>query len=210
MKDKKENKGNIIFDGPTNFKEKTQIAGGDIVNVFEKDKVEEKKACYNAEPIWRSPFTLAILSWTSVVLGLMGLIPGARIVQIMLQLFNGGIRDSSNLALQSNICYFFVIILLLLSVLELGRIARKQIRLPIAFNYAISGIGKRINIEKMHIDKCPLCGGKMCYYNKPMEWRVYYVDGKEKKEVTKKKPVLECKRNSEHYFFVDPAEDKVS
>lgn len=50
----------------------------------------------------------------------------------------------------------------------------------------------------------------MKYYSKPIEWvDKYYSDGRTKREVTKRIPVLECKRNSEHWYEVDPAEDKV-
>ena len=51
---------------------------------------------------------------------------------------------------------------------------------------------------------------KMKYYNKQIEWvDKLYSDGKVKREVTKRIPVLECKRNSNHCYVVDYAEDKV-
>ena len=54
-------------------------------------------------------------------------------------------------------------------------------------NYAISGYDRRITLEKIHVDKCPQCGGKMKYYNKPVEWReIVRTDGSVKYEVTKK------------------------
>ena len=44
----------------------------------------------------------------------------------------------------------------------------------------------------------------------PVEWiDKHYSDGKTKREITKRIPVLECKRNHEHCYVVDPAEDKV-
>ena len=73
-----------------------------------------------------------------------------------------------------------------------------------------SGYGNRLTIEKIHIEGCPQCGGKMKYYNKPVEWReILRSDGSMKREVTKRIPVLECKRNAEHWYAVDPAEDEV-
>lgn len=87
---------------------------------------------------------------------------------------------------------------------------KKQIRVPMVFNYAISGSDGRLTLEKIHIEKCPQCGGKMKYYNKAVDWNYkYYSDGRTKREVIKRMPVLECTRNSEHYYIVDPAEDKV-
>ena len=50
----------------------------------------------------------------------------------------------------------------------------------------------------------------MKYYNKPVEWReIVRTDGSVKYEVTKKVPVLECRRNPKHCYEVDPAEDRV-
>ena len=50
----------------------------------------------------------------------------------------------------------------------------------------------------------------MRYYNKLIEWvDTYYSDGKTKREITKRSPALECKRNSEHWYRVDTAEDRI-
>lgn len=90
------------------------------------------------------------------------------------------------------------------------KIAKKQTRHPLILNYAINGFGKKITIEKMHIGDCPICSGEMKYYNKPIEWReITFSDGKTKREITKRIPVFECKRNPDHFFFVDPAEEKL-
>lgn len=94
-------------------------------------------------------------------------------------------------------------LLLLVFSLWLRRITKKQIRIPLAFDYAINGMDRRIVIEMVKPDKCPICGGKMKYYNKPVEWREYYVDGKTKRELLKRTPALECRRNCEHWFKVD-------
>lgn len=70
---------------------------------------------------------------------------------------------------------------------SLRRITKNQTRHPLLFNYAISGYGRRLTLEKIHIEKCPQCGGKMKYYNKPVEWiDKHYSDGKSKREVTKR------------------------
>ena len=93
----------------------------------------------------------------------------------------------------------------------LRSITKKETRHPLFFNYAISGLGRRITIEKIHIDKCPICGGTMKYFNKAVEWEYgKYSDGRTKREVIKKVPALQCKRNSNHWFEVDPAEDRVN
>lgn len=68
MKQKNTNKninvGNT-FNGPT------QMINSVIINSPHKDLVEEP-ATYRPEPLWRSPFTLAVLSWISVIIGVLG------------------------------------------------------------------------------------------------------------------------------------------
>ena len=105
---------------------------------------------------------------------------------------------------------FAVIFILFVLVLHLRSITKKETRHPLFFNYAISGLGRKITIEKIRIDKCPICGGTMKYFNKAVEWRnITYSDGRTKREVIKKVPALQCKRNSDHWCEVDPAGDKL-
>lgn len=53
-------------------------------------------------------------------------------------------------------------------------------------------------------------GGKMKYYNKPIEWdELTYTDGKRERIIRKRQPTLECRRNYEHCYPVDPAEDTI-
>ena len=103
---------------------------------------------------------------------------------------------------------FAVVLFILIIITYLRNITKKQIRYPLLFNFAISGYDKRLTIEKIHIDRCPKCGGKMKYYNKPIEWLdTIYSNGRVKRKITKTVPALECKRNSEHWYKVDPAEN---
>lgn len=205
MRDKysKSNINNIsgnIFNGPTNI-----LAG----NNYSKEAEECKVASYTPEPVWRSPITMAILSWMGIILPLIGLFPLYKIFEPLINLItNESIKLDSN-----NNIYFiivFVILILFALVLVLRDITKKETRYPLFFNYAISGLGRKITIEKIHIDKCPICGGKMKYCNKPVEWiNVLNSDGKTKCEVTKRVPALQCKRNSDHWREVDPAEHKL-
>lgn len=204
----KRNKNQNNFNGPTNFNGPVQFAVGDINN---GDTVAEKSiAKYTPEPIWRSPITLAILSWISVIIGIFGLFPVSQIMINALNIIKGNFQVESTSSMQIHFIIVAILALLFVIFFSLRRIARKQIRIPLIFNYAISGYGKKLTIEKIHIDKCPQCGGEMRYYYKPVEWiDKYYSDGKTKREITKRIPVLECKRNREHCCPVDPAEDKV-
>lgn len=199
------NKNN--FNGETNFNGPTQIVAGNVIN--NQSNSYEKKANYNPEPVWRSPFTLAVLSWISVVIGIIGLFPIGKIFKTAVDLFQSQDKISI-LEVQPYIIMFMILIFLFLIFLPLRNIVKNQTRHPLFFNFAISGYGRRLTLEKIHIDKCPQCGGKMKYYNKPVQWvDKHYSDGRTKREVTKRIPVLECKRNAEHCYIVDPAEDKV-
>ena len=192
------------FNGSTNFNGPVQLAGGDIINEISASKQDEAK--YTPEPKWRSPFTLAVLSWISVIIGILGLFPVGKILANVLSLFKGNVQAVLDFPVQTYSVIFVVFILFF----SLRRIAKKQIRVPLILNYAINGYGRRITLEKIHIDKCPQCGGEMKYYNKPVEWReIVRADGSIKCEVTKKVPALECRRNAKHWYEVDPAEDEV-
>ena len=165
---------------------------------------------YTPEPKWRSPFTLAVLSWISVIIGIFGLFPIGKILANELNFFKGNMQTVEKFPVQTYLMISIIFVLLFVLFFRLRRIAKKQIRVPLILNYAISGYDRRITLKKIHVDKCPQCGGKMKYYNKPVEWReIVRTDGSVKYEVTKKVPVLECRRNPKHCYEVDPAEDRV-
>ena len=205
MRDKysKSNINNVsgnVFNGPTNI-----IAGN---NYSPKDE-ENKVASYISEPVWRSPITMGILTWIGFILALIDFFPMYKIVEPVINLItNKSIKVDSN-----NIIYgivFLVIMLFLVLIVWLRSITKKETRYPLFFNYAISGLGRKITIEKIHIDKCPICGGRMKYFNKAVEWiNTPYSDGTTKREVTKRVPALQCERNSNHWYEVDPASDKL-
>lgn len=201
MRDKNNNNvsGNV-FNGTTN------IIAGNSNNIGINE--EEKTAKYTAEPVWRSPITMALLTWLGIIISLIEVFP-------IYKIFNSIITLLKEKNIQNNISYikysmiFIILIFILIVILWLRSITKRETRHPLFFNYAISGFGRKISIEKIHINNCPKCGGKMKYYNKPVEWNEYYYNGKIKREITKRVPVLECKRNSEHCYEVDPAEDKL-
>ena len=205
MRDKysKSNINNVsgnIFNGPTNI-----VAGNDYSREAEEDKV----ASYTPEPVWRSPITMAMLSWMGFIISLIGLFPIYKMFESVINLIT---NKSIKVDLNNNIyiIIFAVLFILFVLVLCLRNITKKETRHPLFFNYAISGLGRKITIEKIRIDKCPICGGTMKYFNKAVECRdITYSDGRTKREVTKKVPALQCKRNSDHWYEVDPAADKL-
>jgi len=199
------NKNN--FNGETSFNGPTQIVAGNVINNVADSN--EKKAIYNPEPVWRSPFTMGVLSWISVAIGMLGVFPIGKVLKSGVHFFKS--QDvTSTLEVQPYTIMIIILMLLFVIFLSLMRITKNQTRHPLLFNFAISGYGRRLIIEKIHIDKCPQCGGNMKYYNKPTEWReILRSDGSIKRKITKKVPALECKRNTEHWYVVDPAEDGV-
>ena len=205
MRDKysKSNINNVsgnIFNGPTNI-----VAGND----YSREAKEDKVASYTPEPVWRSPITMAMLSWMGFIISLLGLFPMYKMFEPEINLITNK-RVKVDLNNNIYVIILAVIFILFVLVLHLRSITKKETRHPLFFNYAISGLGRKITIEKIRIDKCPICGGTMKYFNKAVEWRnITYSDGRTKREVIKKVPALQCKRNSDHWCEVDPAGDKL-
>lgn len=209
MKKYNKNTNKTCFNGSMNFNGMTQIATGDIINNRSFDD-SPPKATYTPEPIWRSPFTMAVLTWLSTIIGIVSLFPLGKIVKCIMNFLKGDIHQLLD---YTNSIYFIIftgLFFLTSLLLMIRRIAKNQTRHPLCFNFAISGFGGRLTLEKIHIDKCPQCGGKMKYYNRPVEWRtIVRSDGSTKRDVIKKVPALECKRNAKHWQEIDPAEDKI-
>lgn len=203
------NINNNYFNTPMNFNGSIQIATGDIIN---NDSVynSPQKAIYTPEPIWRSNLTLAILNWVSVILGCLGLFSASKIVENIMNIFDGKVNSLLNLKFQEHFIVLVALCCLFTFVFRLRKIAEKQVRYPLFWSFAINGYGGRLTLEKIHAEKCPICGGEMIYYNKPIEWiNICFNDGSIKRKVTRRSPVLECKREAKHCFEIDPAEDKV-
>lgn len=203
----KENSNRNNFNGTTNFNGPTQVAAGDIINNISGDS--RQKAKYTPEPLWRSPFTLAVLSWISWAIGILGLVPVSKIAKDALHIYNGSLQTISDFLFQT--CLTILTLLLIYKFLaSLRKITKNETRHPLLLNYAVSGYDSRLTLERIRIEKCPQCGGRMKYYNKPVKWtKIPRNDGSIKIKVTERYPALECKRNSKHWYEVDPAEDKV-
>ena len=187
-------------------------AGRDV-NIQINQDPPEKVATYEPEPIWRSPITMAVLSWIGFFASIGSLLPLYNFFEPFVKWaknsFNGNIPN-----VQGKQIYLFIFLGLFIFsgiIFSLRKITKNQTRYPLKFNYAISGEKKRLNIEKLHIESCPKCGGKLKYYNKPYEWLDYYDENGnfKKRKITKKVPALECKRNSNHFWYVDPAGTKI-
>lgn len=148
MRDKysKSNINNVsgnVFNGPTNI-----VAG----NNYSKKDEEDKVARYTPGPIWRSPITMAILSCVGLILSLIGLFPLYKIFEPIINLIANK-RIKADLNNNIYVVIFAVIFIFFVLIMSLGSITKKETRHLLFFNYAISGLGRRITIEKIHIDK---------------------------------------------------------
>lgn len=185
-------------------------AGRDVV--VNPPPVEPAAASYGAVPRWRSPFTLGLLSWAGLVLGLFSLFPLWKVFEPLLDLLGSGSGDvTGGNAQMAWLAGFVATVLLLVLVCGLRRITKYQLRKPLIFGWAISGAGRRITLGKIRAGRCPRCGGKMRYLNKATEWIDHReANGRKWREVTERVPALECRRNPKHWAEVDPADGEES
>jgi len=200
--------GNVVSTGGGDLRGNIYQAGRDVVVNPSADIVPT--ATYEAVPKWRSPITQALLSWVGLLVGLMSLFPLWKVFQPAIDLLHSGPgRASDGGAFVIWSIVFLILILILGLVLSLRHVTSGQLRKPLIFGWAVNGSGRRITLEKICAGKCPRCGGKMRYYNKPLRWIDHIeASGRQWREVTERVPALECKRNPKHWTEVDPAEDQ--
>ncbi len=194
----KTNYENNIFYGSV------QNVNGNVANYFgNTDNIPCPS--YSVEPIWRSPVTLGILTWASAIISLLSILPLKPIILMIYYLIARGKIDFGEEIPVEKIILFVVFVSLSLLLWKMRSIAKKQLRKPLFGGLAVSGLGEKITIERVKC-KCPICNAKMKYYNKPSEWiDSTDAEGRIKREIIKRAPALECKRNGEHCWWVDPA-----
>nr|DAN87390.1 MAG TPA: hypothetical protein [Caudoviricetes sp.] len=186
------------------------LAGRDLyVSADPQDSSE--KATYEAIPKWRSPFTQAVLTWIGLFTGLASLVPLGKILAPVIDLLRlGSLGTAGQASGIVAIFAFFVLVVITAITFSMRSVAKKQLRVPVLPGWAINGSGRRITLERIRGGKCPQCGGKLRYYNKDIKWEdVLFQNGETKREVTRRSPVLECRRNAKHWYAVDPAEELV-
>lgn len=128
----------------------------------------------SAEPVaechvkwsWRSPLTLAVLTWVSVLLGAFGLVAGWQGLLPIVDLPNGGSLKQPSMAW----IYVFVgAVLLFVFSVELQGIAKRRTQhLPsVSWLPAVTGWGGRVGIAKLE-GACPRDGAALRFYDKPV------------------------------------------
>ena len=65
---------------------------------------------------------------------------------------------------------------------------------------ALTGWGRRIGLARM-TGTCPVDGGRLRFYDKPVRWAYDLNTGKRK--VTQRRMAAECVKNDEHWWPVD-------
>lgn len=202
------------FNGGTNIGV-GNTAGGDIYVAgrdvhIQKNGEERPVAKYEAKVIWKTPLTKSVLSLSGILSSLASAFTIFKSIEPLINWFRNS-KTGQFKGINENFVFIFLgIFLLTIIIFYLRSITSKETRYPLMFNYALSGIGNRLSIEKVEVAACPICNGKMKYYNKPIAWdRIIDSNGNEKRIVTERVPALECKRNSKHWAEVDPAEYKV-
>ncbi len=201
--------GNVVDTGGGSIKGGVYQAGHDVVVNPPTAPSMPSVPTYDPVPKWRSPFTQAVLTWISVGLGILSLLPLWQIFKPLVDL----VKDGSLLSVGASqfvwVCVFFGIAVLFVVAISLRRITATRIRRPLAFGWALSGTGGRLTVEQVRVSPCPICRGKLKYYTKPLEWiDSTDANGHRHREITDSAPALECKRNPKHWWPVDPAEDE--
>lgn len=115
---------------------------------------------YNADPVWRSPVTLGVLQWTGVILGVLTLLPIARVFKPLFDILSG-----NGLATAIQIWAYFVLLLLffcLALVRYLRHIVKNRLRTPLFPGWALSGRDGRVVLERIRAEGWPQCGREFC------------------------------------------------
>ncbi|MFU2164638.1 hypothetical protein ACMZ6Z_07605 [Streptococcus pluranimalium] len=207
---------NNVFNGGNNIGSGNTIVRNqninNINNFYGDNRDKQIVAEYEVEPLWRSPITMAVLTWISFIPTIGSIFSVFKVFEPIYEIVSKDWDYTiSNSEYQPLYALLLIVSLMTLSlVLYLRKIVKNQIRYPLKFGYALSGKDNRLNIEKIQSANCSICNGKMKFYNRPTKYdTVINENGKKKIIVIEKTPALECFRNSKHWCEIDPAEDKI-
>lgn len=175
-------------------------AGGDIHLGGEP---QEARATYEPKWSWRSPLTLAVLTWISVISGLLSLGSVYKVVEPLVSTILG-MDGAGNLKPVQPVWAFVFLGLVVVFALAmfLRRVARNETQHFPSLSWlpALTGWGRRIGLARMQ-GTCPFDGGRLRFYDKPVQWVDDLNTGKRK--VTQQRMAAECVKNDEHWWPVD-------
>lgn len=157
---------------------------------------------YETKWSWKSPLTLAALTWMSVVLSLLGLIAAYQGLTPTVDLVTGvgALGSPPGSPPVWWLLGFVLIVAVLLAVLWLRPVAenRTQHLGPSSLLPALTGWGGRIGLARFK-GRCA-CGGRLRFYKKPVRWVENLNTGKLLR-VTQRRMVAECARDPEHHVW---------
>jgi hypothetical protein len=157
-------------------------------------------AQYEPKWSWQSPLTLALLTWVSVGLGVLGVIAGWQgFAPLFVSLRHGLPAESP----QPGWMIALMVALLLIAVaIWLRRVAKNRTQhfAPVSWLPTLTGWGGRIGLARLQ-GNCPICGGRFRFYDKPSRWIDYEETGRRK--VIERRMAAECVKNADHWWPVD-------
>lgn len=150
-----------------------------------------------------SPLTQTVLAWISVVLGIISVLSGwwamAPPVQAIVEgSFSAGALASAGGAFS----VFFVAVVLAFLAISGTIIASRRTQHLSRFSFlpALTGKDGRLGLARFE-GTCTICGGKLRFYSKPLEWVENLDTGK--RRITRRGLAGECRRNREHWWAID-------
>lgn len=161
---------------------------------------QEPVAKYQPKWSWQSPLTLAMLTWISVGLGVLGVIAGWQGLTPFFESLGHGLQMERP---QTGwMIAFIVVFLLLVFVILLRGVAKNRTQhfSPLSWFPTLTGWGGRIGFARLQ-GTCPVCSGRLKFYDKPTKWLTFLETGRRK--VTERRMAAECVKNEDHWWPVD-------
>lgn len=157
-------------------------------------------ARYEPKWSWGNPLTLALLTWISVGLGVLGVIAGWQgFAPLFESLSNGLPREGPSLVWM---IAFGVVVLLLVRAMLLRTVAKNRTQhfSPLSWFPTLTGWGGRIGLARLQ-GTCSICRDKLRFYDKPTKWILNLETYR--RQVTGRRMAAECVKNVDHWWLVD-------
>ena len=168
----------------------------------------QEPAPYEVKWSWKSPFTQAMLGWIGVALGLVSFLAGYQAFgPNFSSLLNGeGASLETGIAPDAAWIYVFLAAIVLLAVvIGLFRVAKNQTqRVGPSFLPVLTGWDHRLGLARF-TGSCSMSRGKLRFCNKPTQRAVNLESGVRGK-ILELQMAMECVRNGDHWWRMDPAE----
>lgn len=176
-------------------------AGRDLIFYPQVPSSASTTPQYDVKWSWRSPLTLAALTWISVLLGILSLGSGYKVFEPLISAFVKGAGLEGMSEMQPVWIFVLLGLFLVFAVaMTLRRIAKNETQHLSRFGFlpAITGWGRRIGLARLR-GKCQ-CGGRLRFYSKAVAWsQPDPQTGKQR--VTDRDLTAECVRDPKHHVW---------